>query len=170
MWDNLSEVNMRGPSPKEMGTKAGHSGRQVPFKIVGLPMVPQPPMPEFFRYSDGEKIRKIKYPPETIHWWAVWGRSILNDGFTEHDWEYLAEVAIIHAQFTLDIDRMKCAAELRQRMARFGVTPEDRAKLRIITVTADRAEEVAEEAKQRNARIATIGDGRRLTSIEGFGA
>lgn len=161
---------MRGPSPKDMGTKAGRAGDKVPFRVVGLPAHPQPELPEWFKWFDGERARKIKYPPETIRWWETWRNSPLNDGFTQHDWEYLLEVSIIHAQFFLGIDRMKCAAELRQRMARFGVTPEDRAKLRIITVTADTAEERAEEAKKRNAKIGMIGDGRRLTSLEGMGA
>lgn len=161
---------MRGASPKDMGTRAGHSGKQVPFRVVGLPLAQQPPLPAFFRLNDGEKIRRIAYPAETIEWWAVWGRSVLIDGFTEHDWQYLLEVATLHAQFILDFERAKMASELRQRMARFGVTPEDRAKLRIITVTADTAEATAAEAKARNAKIGMIGDGRRLTSIEGFSA
>jgi hypothetical protein len=164
------EVDMtRGPSPKDMGTKAGHSGKQQPFRIVGLPAVPQPPLPEYFRCFDGERTRKIKYPPETIEWWSHWETSPLNDGFSTHDWDYLKEISVIHAKFWLDIEFSKMASELRQRMAKFGVTPEDRAKLRIVTVTAETAEDRAREAEERNKRIGTVGEGRRLTAIPGFG-
>ena len=160
---------MPGPAPKAMGTKAGRSADRVPFRVMGLPVAPQPELPEFFRMFDGERPRKIKYPDETRKWWDAWRTSPLNDGFTEHDWDYLLEAAILHAQFHLDIDRMKCASELRQRMAKFGATPEDRAKLRIVSVTADTAEETAEEARRLNAKVAVAGDGRRLlTAIPGF--
>ena len=159
---------MRGPAPKEMGTKAGHSGKNAPYRVVGLPQASQPELPPFFKWYDGETTRKIKYPKETIAWWEQWGRSPLIDGFTEHDWEYLLQISIIHAKFYLGIDFAKMEAALRQRLAKFGVTPEDRAKLRIVTVTAETAEETAEEARRLNAQVGIVGDGRRLTSIPGF--
>lgn len=161
---------MRGPGPKDMGTKAGHSGKQAPYRVVGLPKAPQPELPEYFRYFDAaeRRNRKIKYPAETVRWWNTWTNSPLNDGFTEHDWEYLLETSTIHAMFWLGIDRLKCEAALRQRMAKFGVTPEDRAKLRIVLVTAETAEETAEEARRLNAQVGVVGDGRPLTAIPGF--
>lgn len=161
------------PSPKEMGTKARRNPEKTPFRVVGLPTSPQPELPEFFRLTDADEdgvlVRKrVKFPPETRRWWEIWGRSPLIDGFTEHDWDYLHETAIIHAQFHLDIDRMKAEAALRQRLAKFGATPEDRARLRIVTVTADNAEETAEEARRLNAQVGVVGEGRRLTAIPGF--
>lgn len=163
------------PMPaKPMGTKGGRTPDKVPFRVMGLPAAEAPELPTAFYLQDndgdGGLVRKrVRYPEETRTWWNHWVTSPLNDGFTEHDWSYLLEVAIIHAQFILGIDRMKCAAELRQRMANFGVTPADRAKLRIVSVTADTAEETAAEAARLNAKIATVGEGRRLTSIPGFG-
>lgn len=162
-----------GAIPKEMGTKARRNPEKTPWQVVGLPASPAPELPPHFRITDANDegtlvLKRIKYPQETINWWNSWVNSPLNDGFTEHDWNYLLEVSIIHAQFWLDIDRMKCASELRQRMSNFGATPADRARLRIITVTADTAEEVAEEAKRLNAQVGVVGDGRRLTAIPGF--
>ena len=162
-----------GPPPKQMGTKARRNAEKTPFRVVGLPEAPAPELPEYFRMTDADEdgvlVRKrVKYPPETRRWWESWVNSPLNDGFTEHDWNYLLEVSVIHACFWLDIDRMKCAAELRQRMSNFGATPADRARLRIITVTADNAEETAEEARRLNAQVGVVGEGRRLTAIPGF--
>lgn len=165
---------MPGPNPKSMGTKARRNPERTPFRVMGLPAEPCPELPEYFRMRDndgegGQVMRKIKYPPETRRWWSHWENSPLSDGFTNHDWEYLLEVAVLNAKFWLDIDRMKCAAEMRQRLAAFGVTPADRARLRIVTVTADTAEETAEEAKRLNAQVGVVGDGvRKLTSIPGF--
>ena len=164
---------MPGPPPKQMGTKAGHSGNKTPFRVVGLPEEPAPELPDYFKITDANEdgelvLKRVKYPPETRRWWESWVNSPLNDGFTINDWNYLLEVSVIHAQFWLDIDRMKCAAELRQRMACFGATPADRARLRIITVTADNAEETAEEARRLNAQVGVVGEGRRLKAIPGF--
>lgn len=159
---------MRGGSPKEMGTKARRNPEKTPFRVVGIPSVPQPPLPDYFKWYDGERTRKIKYPSETIKWWDQWQTSPLIDGFTAHDWEYLTQISIIHAKFYLGIDFAKMEAALRQRLAKFGVTPEDRAKLRIVTVTADTAEERAAEAAELNAQIGIVGEGRRLTAIPGF--
>lgn len=158
----------RGPSPKDMGTKAGRSGKQQPFRVVEVTHVPQPPLPEYFRFFDGERNRKIKYPPETITWWSHWTDTPLNDGFSQHDWDYMLETAIIHAKFHLGIEFAKMEASLRQRMAKFGVTPEDRAKLRIVTVTAETAEDRAREAAERNKRMGTQGAVRRLTTLPGM--
>lgn len=165
---------MPGNIPKEMGTKARRNPERTPFRVMGLPAEPAPELPESFRMRDYDSegnqiIRKIKYPPETRRWWSHWLTSPLSDGFTAHDWEYLLEVAVLNAKFWLDIDRMKCAAEMRQRLSLFGVTPADRARLRIVTVTADTAEETAEEAKRLNAQVGVVGNGvRKLTSIPGF--
>lgn len=160
---------MRGGSPKDMGTKARRNPERTPFRVMGLPAEPAPELPERFRIWDGESFKRVKYPDETVTWWEHWVNSPLNDGFTHHDWDYLLETAIIHACFYVGIDRNKNAAELRQRMAKFGATPEDRAKLRIVTVTADTAEETAEEAKILNAQVGVVGNGvRKLTSIPGF--
>ena len=49
--------------------------------------------------------------------------------YTDADWSFLLDTAVLHADFWLG-DR-KVAAELRLRVAKFGVTPEDRARLRI---------------------------------------
>lgn len=153
---------------KPMGTKAGRTPDKVPFRVVGIPQAPQPELPPYFKWFDGERTRKIKYPSDTIEWWEQWKTSPLTDGFTTHDWEYLKQISIIHAKFYLGIDFAKMASELRQRLAKFGVTPEDRAKLRIVLVTAENAEETAEEARRLNAQIGVVGEGRRLTAIPGF--
>lgn len=164
---------MPGPAPKAMGTRAGHSGNKQAFRIMTVSEIPQPELPAFFKWFDGEKMRRIKYPHETVTWWSHWTNSPLNEGFSEHDWDYLLEVSIIHAKFWLGIDFNKNAAELRQRMSKFGVTPEDRAKLRIVTVVADtqEAKEAARLALELNRKMGVdVPTTRRLTSIAGFGS
>jgi hypothetical protein len=125
--------------------------------------VGQPELPPGFPY-DG---KRYKWPPITKTWWDHWSDTTLNDGFTVHDWDYLMDTAVIHAKHWLGLD-MKAGGELRQRLAKFGVTPEDRARLRIVMVDADTAEEKAAKAAALNAKVPTTGNARRLTAIPGF--
>ena len=149
---------------KDPAQRARRNAESRPFRVVGLPEVAAPELPTHFKIYDSTTIKRVKYPDETRLWWDHWVNSPLNDGFTAHDWDYLLVTAAVHARVVLGIDT-KGAAELRLREAKFGVTPEDRAKLRLVTVNADNAEERADEAKQRNAKVAIVGEGRRLTAI-----
>jgi len=79
---------------------------------------------------------------QTIRWWKNWGESELSTNFTSIDWQYLLETAMLENEFWGG--NMNVAGELRLRAAKFGATPEDRARLRIQVVTADQAEAMAE--------------------------
>lgn len=68
----------------------------------------------------------------------MWGESPLSAEFTQTDWSELLDTAVLHAQFWRG--RLALASELRLRVAKFGATPEDRARLRITFATADQAE------------------------------
>ncbi|AGI12272.1 minor tail protein [Mycobacterium phage FF47] len=148
---------------KDPAARARKNPERVPFKVMELEAVPQPPLPAYFPWEG----KKLKWPQQTVDWWEHWKDSALNEGFLQHDWDYLLDTAILHAKHWLGLDA-KAAGELRQRQAKFGVTPEDRARLRIIVVSADNAEEakrVREEADRLNQKIAMRGNRRRLTGL-----
>lgn len=148
---------------KDPASRARNNAERVPFKVLELESAPQPPLPAYFPWEG----KKLKWPQQTQDWWDNWGRSELSGGFLDHDWQYLMDTAILHAKHWLGLDS-KAAGELRQREAKFGTTPEDRARLRIIVVSADNAEEskrVREEAERLNQKIAMRGNTRRLTSL-----
>jgi hypothetical protein len=48
---------------------------------------------------------------------------------TDTDWDFLLDTALLHARYWEGDE--KVAAELRLRVAKFGATPEDRARLRM---------------------------------------
>lgn len=81
----------------------------------------------------------IDWHVQTIAWWHTWRESPLAEDLTAVDWLYLLETAYIHTAFWNG--DMKAASELRLRMANFGATPADRARLRIQVVTAIEVEE-----------------------------
>ncbi|MFI7096442.1 hypothetical protein ACIBSU_34430 [Streptomyces lydicus] len=72
----------------------------------------------------------IEWHPMTQAWWETWRRSPQAQTFTETDWAFLVDTALMHhsmwakGQWTL-------AAEVRLRAAKFGATPEDRARLKL---------------------------------------
>ena len=149
---------------KDPSQRAHRKPENRPFHVMGVEKAPAPELPEHFKIYDGTAIKRVKYPQETRTWWSHWVNSPLNSGFTHHDWDYLLVTASVHARVVLGIDT-KGAAELRLREAKYGATPEDRAKLRIVTVNADNAEEESRIAAERNAKIPIVGEGRRLTAI-----
>ena len=149
---------------KDPSERARTNPENRPFHVLGVEKAPAPELPERFKAFIEGKIVKIKYPDETRTWWEHWVHSPLNGGFTTHDWDYLLVTAAVHARVVLGIDH-RAAAELRLREAKYGATPEDRAKLRIVTVNAENAEEESRLAAERNAKIPMVGEVRRLTAI-----
>jgi hypothetical protein len=146
----------RGFAPKDPSRRVDGGRGKPGLRAVPNTVAEQPGLPN----------RKGRnWPYETVEWWAMWGRSPLTDEFTENDWDELASAAVFHAmvwsEATPPTVRLKAGSELRQRMAKFGATPEDRARLRIQFSFAEQAEDKAEDAKERRAARAKGGSRQR---------
>jgi hypothetical protein len=115
--------------------------------VVAQP-VRQPELPEFdFQVKiDGVFVTQEWFWPErTRQWWRMWAENPLAAEFTDSDWEYLLDTALLHARYwNGDI---KVAAELRLRVAKFGATPEDRARLKIQFAERDEAQDKRDRKK-----------------------
>lgn len=112
------------------------------MKVVQIQPSDQPALPTFYvteQTEDGPKKRKFVWPAATKRWWEMWSRSPLTEDFTENDWSELLDTALVHARHWSGDP--KAAAELRIRAAKFGATPEDRARLKIVFAQADEADE-----------------------------
>lgn len=132
-----------GPAPKARNKRARRNKDTRELRIVDLAPAPQPELPTLRIHG-----REKKWPEETIEWWKIWGDSALSDGFTAIDWWELAITAMFHARVILG--SADAASEYRLRVSKFGATPEDRAKLRISSATADVAERKAGPKKPSN--------------------
>ena len=108
----------RGPAPK--GEDARRRRNATPVVTILKPdgKMHGPDLPE-----------GIDWPDATRDWWTTWRKSAQASTFTDTDWSFLLDTAILHMEFW-DGDR-SVAAELRLRAAKFGATPEDRARLKI---------------------------------------
>lgn len=123
------------------------------------------------RRVDGEMIGPdlswtIDWHPKTREWWDAWRRSPQAILFEETDWEELQSSALIHhaiwnnpkssvAQISAGL------AELRQRVAKFGATIEDRLKLRMKfaeTTTAEARANQGPQIENRKSYKALLGE------------
>ena len=134
-----------GPAPKPAHRRARQNKDTRPTTTLRFEYAPQPDLPSL---GEGRE-----WHSQTLEWWAMWGRSAQAENFTESDWRFLADTALMHdamwskGQWTL-------AAEVRLRVAKFGATPEDRARLRMVFADADekddkRAAKKASASKER---------------------
>src|SRR5688572_29418053 len=127
----------RGPAPKDPARRARKNKPAEMWVIVDEP-VAQPELPTIHVEEDGDLVA-FTWPAVTQAWWRMWAESPLSAEFTSSDWSFLLDTAILHAR--LWSGQTAAAAELRLRVAKFGATPEDRARLRIQFAQADEADE-----------------------------
>lgn len=91
---------------------------------------------EKFEVVTGDGVRRgpdlpdtHEWPQATLDWWETWRTCELSKKFTKTDWDFLLDTAVLHADFWLG--SRSVAPELRLRVAKFGATPEDRARLKV---------------------------------------
>lgn len=128
----------RGPAPKDPNRRARTNSDPIPLRVITADPTEQPDLPTFEVEHDGE-LTEFVWPARTREWWQMWKDSPLSAEFTATDWSELLDAAVLHARYWRG--DVKLAAELRLRVAKFGATPEDRARLRITFAQADEAEE-----------------------------
>lgn len=114
-----------GPPPKDPRKRARRNVDPIPRTTIEFVKGKQPRLPAGIDWHD-----------QTRQWWASWGKAPQAEFFMDVDWRYLLDTALMH-----DAMWSKCqwtlAAEVRQRVAQFGATPADRAKLRMFFADAD---------------------------------
>ena len=119
---------MRGPLPKPADQRVRKNKDIAPVRVLYRQPCPQPNLPKGFDWH-----------PQTREWWKMWAKSELAQDFTDAEWHFLADTARLHHEFWSG--QLQYAAELRMRSAKFGVTPEDRVRLRIQVLTAVEAQD-----------------------------
>lgn len=113
------------------------------MRVITAEPVAQPPLPEFdvSVTIKGKLVsRSFEWPERTREWWQMWADSPLSAEFTATDWSELLDTALLHAR-VWGYGEVKLMPELRLRVAKFGATPEDRARLRIQFAAADEADD-----------------------------
>lgn len=81
-----------------------------------------------------------EWHPATLRWWKRWCDSPLAQNLPAVDWSELEACAVLHHEY-MRKRTFTLASELRLRMAAYGATPADRARLRYSVATADEKDE-----------------------------
>lgn len=140
----------RGPAPKPAERRARGNKDPIAQTVLRFERAEAPDLPD-----------DVDWHARTQAWWEMWKRSAQAESFTETDWSFLLDTALMHhamwsrGQWTL-------AAEVRLRVAKFGATPEDRARLRMVFADADEKDE--KRAAKRSAASERYGDLRLLSN------
>lgn len=108
----------RGPAPKDPADRRRRNATPAAVPLAADDELRGPDLPE-----------EVKWPTQTVKWWRTWRESPQAQTFTDTDWSFLLDTAVMHSEFWQG--NLALAAELRLRVAKFGATPEDRARLRM---------------------------------------
>ncbi|MFD3517717.1 hypothetical protein [Streptomyces sp. NPDC058657] len=106
----------------------------IPQTVLRWESAGAPELPEFRIERDGQLVEFV-WPERTREWWQTWIDSPQSEHFGSSDWQVLLDTALVHAR--LWRGDLSAAAELRLRVAAFGATPADRARLRMVFAEAD---------------------------------
>lgn len=124
----------RGPAPKPAGQRARGNKDPIPSRVIPLIRAGRQEMPDDLIAEDEV------WHPATVRWWDRWARSELVKDWTELDWSEFEACAVLHHEF-MKKRTFTLASEIRLRMEKFGATPADRARLRIVFADADEKDE-----------------------------
>ena len=144
----------RGPAPKSADQRRRRNVSTPALEIVTDGAVHGPDLPD--------DVLDESWHPRTRAWWETWRRSPQAQMFVATDWDFLLDTALMHHTMWSK-GRWEFAAELRLRAAKFGATPEDRARLKIEVgaehLPAKRpARETVSSARNRRERLLRVVD------------
>lgn len=110
----------RGPAPKDPSKVRHRIPPKVPTTVVTSDdEVRGPDLPA-----------DMEWHPRTVAWWETWRRSPQAQTMIDTDWSFLLDTAFMHSAMWSK-GAWTLAAEVRLRVAKYGATPEDRARLRV---------------------------------------
>jgi len=116
-----------GAAPKDPSKRARRNADPIPRTILRFEHAEAPELPADL--ADNLRV---------FQWWDTWVGSPQAEHFGSTDWMILLETAYLVAAFYAG--KLDVAGELRLRQAKFGATPEDRARLRMFFADADDAD------------------------------
>ncbi|WP_328967972.1 phage terminase small subunit [Streptomyces sp. NBC_00239] len=152
----------RGPAPKDPTRRRRRNAADPETVITPDDEMRGPELPAgVLGDEDGEP---VDWHPMTKLWWDSWRTSAQAQTFVMTDWLFLIDTALMHHTMWAK-GRWEFASEVRLRAAKFGATPEDRARLKL---KVDDPMNAPQRATQRPDNVADINSRRaRLTGTDG---
>lgn len=138
----------KGPAPKPASERRRRNADPIPTQVVAADGVVRGP----------ELPKGYDWHMQTIKWWQTWRISPMALTFTQTDWDFLLDTAVLHSAHW---SGENTAAELRIRVAKFGATPEDRLRLRLQVDTDQDASKATSKTltdQRRTRLLKVVGD------------
>ncbi|MFD6364363.1 hypothetical protein ACFWFX_31660 [Streptomyces roseolus] len=153
----------RGPAPKDPSKRRRRNVAEPETVLHPDDELRGPELPEGVLGDDADGTPN-EWHPMTQLWWDSWRTSAQAQTFTATDWLFLIDTALMHHTMWAK-GRWEFASEVRLRAAKFGATPEDRARLKL---KVDDPTSAPQRPVQRPDNVADINSRRaRLTGTDG---
>lgn len=119
----------RGPAPKDPARRRRRNATEELTPLTPDDELRGPELPSGVLGEDDEG-NALPWHPMTQLWWDSWRSSAQAQTFVQTDWVFLIDTALMHHTMWAK-GRWEFASEVRLRAAKFGATPEDRARLKL---------------------------------------
>ncbi|WP_455713719.1 phage terminase small subunit [Streptomyces uncialis] len=144
----------RGPAPKDPSKRRRRNASEPETVVAPDDELRGPELPTGILPDDAD------WHPRTVQWWQTWRQSPQASTFIDTDWDFLLDTALLHHVMWTK-GRWEFASEVRLRAAKYGATPEDRARLKL---KVDAPSTASQAPVQRPANVSDINSRRaRLT-------
>jgi hypothetical protein len=125
-----------GSPPKDPSKRARRNSDVVPLRVVQVVPDRQPGFVETF--GPVNALAERPWHENTLEFWEQLGEFPTTRGLLSAQWSLLG-VAVMHYDLVMR-GQMQYAAEMRLELAKFGIAPDDVARLRFSFAQADQAE------------------------------
>lgn len=142
----------RGPAPKDPTKRARRNADPIAMRVVVAEPVDQPSLTELLGTTN--PLTGSEWHQATLLFWEQLSQFPTTAELQAAQWSSLARAIMIDD--AVIAGKLGLAAESRLRLAKYGIDPDDLARLRVQIVAADEAEErrgpkVTSSARERRA-------------------
>jgi hypothetical protein len=138
----------RGPAPKDPNKRARKNSDPIPLRVVHKDPATQPELADLL--GETNPLTGGPWHQATLRFWQHLAEFPTTTNLQDAQWSSLARAMMIDDAMVSG--ETKLAAESRLRLAKYGIDPDDLARLRIQIVQADEAEEKRGPAGGQAAR------------------
>lgn len=146
----------RGPAPKDPAKRARRNVDPTPTRVFEVKPVPQPDLVSML--GEVNAATGQEWHPSTLVLWRNLGDFPSLGSLQSAQWGVLARAMMLDDAFMRG--ELKHAAELRLQLQKFGIAPDDVARLRIVFAQADEADAkrpaAGASARERRGQIKVL--------------
>lgn len=126
----------RGPAPKD-SSKRARRNKDPMMRVVEVEAVPQPPLTDIL--GNANPVTGEPWQPATLRLWSELAEFPSTELLQSAQWSLLARAMILDDATVSG--RTASATEARLQLQKFGIAPDDVARLRIAFAQADEADQ-----------------------------